>query len=126
MGTERMDAVGSWRNFGLPANSRVLRGRVWPAPPEAQRVKEFRVYRYDPESGQGPRLDTYFVDLDACGPMVLDALIAIKDRIDSSLTFRRSCREGVCGSCSMNMDGRNWLACTKPIAEIEGPVRSIP
>jgi succinate dehydrogenase / fumarate reductase, iron-sulfur subunit len=126
MGAERTQAAGWWRNLGLPANSRVRRGKVWPAPRRAKRVKEFRVYRYDPESGQGPRLDTYFVDLDDCGPMVLDALIAIKDRIDSSLTFRRSCREGICGSCSMSMDGRNWLACTRPIAESDGPVRIYP
>jgi len=113
-------------NLGLPPNSRVRPGKTWPKPRGAARLKEFRVYRYDPESGEGPRLDTYFVDLDACGPMVLDALIWIKDRIDSSLTFRRSCREGICGSCSMNIDGRNDLACTKAISGGEEPVRVYP
>ena len=58
--------------------------------------------------------------------MVLDALIKIKNEIDTALTFRRSCREGVCGSCAMNIDGSNWLACTMPIDEIAGPVRIYP
>lgn len=113
-------------NLGLPANSRVRAGRTWPQPPGAARPKEFHVYRYDPDSDEGPRLDTYVVDLDACGPMVLDALIRIKDSIDSSLAFRRSCREGICGSCSMNLDGRNDLACTKAIEDVPGPVRVYP
>ena len=73
----------------------------------------FKVYRCDPDSGENPRVDTYEVDLDNCGPMVLDALIKIKNEIDPTLTFRRSCREGVCGSCAMNIDGTNTLACTK-------------
>jgi succinate dehydrogenase / fumarate reductase iron-sulfur subunit len=114
-------------NLGLPPNSRVRPGRTWPKlGGDTARLKEFRVYRYDPESSEGPRLDTYFVDLDDCGPMVLDALIKIKDTIDSGLTFRRSCREGICGSCSMNLDGRNWLACTKAIEDVQGPVRVYP
>ncbi|HEY0850329.1 MAG TPA: hypothetical protein VGD96_10465, partial [Bradyrhizobium sp.] len=73
------------RNFGVAPGSRIKRGRSWPAPHGATRVKRFDVYRYDPESGQNPRIDTYQVDLDDCGPMVLDALIWIKNRIDSSL-----------------------------------------
>ncbi len=112
--------------FGLPPNSRVRRGNTWPAPPQARRVKEFHIYRYDPEGGAAPRLDSFAVDLDACGPMVLDALIKIKNEIDTTLAFRRSCREGVCGSCAMNIDGSNWLACTRPIADIAGPVRIYP
>lgn len=84
-----------------------------PAPADAKRVKAFEIYRYDPDSGGNPRLDTFHVDLDDCGPMVLDALFWIKNKVDSTLTFRRSCREGVCGSCAMNMDGSNWLACTR-------------
>jgi succinate dehydrogenase / fumarate reductase, iron-sulfur subunit len=112
--------------LGLPANSRVQAGRLWPAPVEARRVKAFHIYRYDPDTGARPRLDRFEVDLDACGPMVLDALIKIKNEIDTSLTFRRSCREGVCGSCAMNIDGSNWLACTKPISEIDGAVRIYP
>ena len=112
--------------LGLPANSRVEAGRTWPAPPEARHTREFHIYRYDPDRPARPRLDRFVVDLDACGPMVLDALIKIKNEIDTALTFRRSCREGVCGSCAMNIDGSNWLACTMPIAEIAGPVRVYP
>ena len=106
----------------LPKNSRVTPGKVWPKPEGATRLREFRVYRYDPEAGANPRLDTYFVDLDDCGPMVLDALIWIKTRIDPTLAFRRSCREGVCGSCAMNIDGGNTLACTRATEDIKGPV----
>jgi succinate dehydrogenase/fumarate reductase iron-sulfur protein len=84
--------------------------------------KNFSVYRWNPDDGQNPRLDTFRVDLDACGPMVLDALIKIKSEIDPTLTFRRSCREGICGSCAMNIDGTDWLACTKAIGEIKGDV----
>ncbi len=112
--------------FTLPKNSRITEGRTWPRPEGAGRLKEFRIYRYDPDSGENPRIDTYFIDLDDCGPMVLNALIKIKDEIDSTLTFRRSCREGICGSCAMNIDGENTLACLKPIDEIDGPVKIHP
>ena len=112
--------------FNLPANSRIKEGKSHPMPAGAKRVKRFRIYRWDPESGENPRLDTFHVDLDACGPMVLDALIKIKNEIDSTLTFRRSCREGVCGSCAFNIDGTNTLACTKPIDEIKGDVKIYP
>ena len=101
------------RNFKVTPESRIEKGRTWPAPADAKRVKAFEIYRYDPDSGGNPRLDTFEVDVDDCGPMVLDALIWIKNKIDSTLTFRRSCREGVCGSCAMNIDGTNWLACTR-------------
>jgi succinate dehydrogenase / fumarate reductase iron-sulfur subunit len=103
----------------LPKNSKVKKGKSHPAPAGAKRTKAFKVYRYDPESGENPRWDTYQVDLDACGPMVLDALLWIKNEVDSTLTLRRSCREGVCGSCAMNIGGRNTLACTKGIADVE-------
>src|SRR5262249_17761584 len=83
-------------------------------------------YRWNPDDGQNPRLDSYAIDLDACGPMVLDALIKIKNEVDTTLTFRRSCREGICGSCAMNIDGTKTLACTKPIDEIEGDARITP
>jgi succinate dehydrogenase / fumarate reductase, iron-sulfur subunit len=112
--------------FTLPKNSKVRPGTAHPAPAGAKRVKTFRVYRYDPETGENPRLDSYEVDLDSCGPMVLDAVIKIKNEIDSTLTFRRSCREGVCGSCAMNIDGTNTLACTKFIDEVKGPVKIYP
>ncbi len=105
------------RNLGVPAPSRIVRGRSWPAPAGAKRVKTFEIYRYDPDSGGPPRLDSFEVDLEQCGPMVLDVLIWIKNKVDSTLTFRRSCREGVCGSCAMNIDGTNWLACTRFVSE---------
>ncbi|MGX9981584.1 succinate dehydrogenase iron-sulfur subunit [Methylobacterium fujisawaense] len=114
------------RNFGLPPGSRIERGRAWPAPAGATRLKEFHVYRYDPDSGRNPRLDTYQVDLDACGPMVLDALLWIKNEVDATLAFRRSCREGICGSCAMNLDGTNWLACTRFISDLGTPARVYP
>jgi succinate dehydrogenase / fumarate reductase iron-sulfur subunit len=104
----------------LPKNSKIGKGRRHPAPAGASRVKTFKVYRYDPEAPGNPTWDTYEVDVDACGPMVLDVLIHIKNAIDPTLTFRRSCREGVCGSCAMNIGGRNTLACTHGWAEVPG------
>jgi succinate dehydrogenase / fumarate reductase iron-sulfur subunit len=101
--------------FTLPKNSKITQGKTWPSKPGAKRETEVRVYRWDPEDGQNPRVDTYYVDRGDCGPMVLDALIWIKNNVDPTLTFRRSCREGVCGSCAMNIDGTNTLACTKAI-----------
>lgn len=112
--------------FKLPANSVIKEGKTWPAPAGASRVKNFRIYRYDPDSGQNPRWDTYPIDLDKCGPMVLDALLKIKNEIDPSLTFRRSCREGICGSCSMNIGGTNTLACIKAIDAFEGDLQISP
>jgi len=110
----------------LPKNSRVTPGKTWPRPAHAIDGREFSVYRWNPDDGKNPRMDTYFVDLDDCGPMVLDALIWIKNVIDPTLTFRRSCREGICGSCSMNIDGTNTLACTKATDDIKGTVRVYP
>src|ERR1700722_17371792 len=104
--------------FTLPANSRVGRGKTWKAPAGAKRVRELRIYRSSPDDGQNPHTDTYEVDLDTCGPMVLDALIKIKNEIDPTLTLRRSCREGICGSCAMNINGLNTLACTKACDEL--------
>lgn len=114
------------KNLGVSPESRIKRGRAWPAPREATRLKQLEVYRYDPDSGENPRIDTYQIDLDDCGPMVLDALIWIKNKIDSTLTFRRSCREGVCGSCAMNIDGTNWLACTRSISDLATPATIYP
>lgn len=76
-----------------------------------ERIKYFKIYRWDPEQEQKPYLSTYPIDMNDCGPMVLDALIKIKNEQDPTLTFRRSCREGICGSCAMNIDGTNTLAC---------------
>lgn len=114
------------RSFGVSPESRIERGRTWPAPAGATRVKVLEIYRYDPDADGPPRLDTFEVDLDDCGPMLLDALIWIKNKIDSTLTFRRSCREGVCGSCAMNIDGTNWLACTRFISDLATPATIYP
>jgi succinate dehydrogenase / fumarate reductase iron-sulfur subunit len=112
--------------FALPKNSKIRTGTTHPAPADVKRPKKFKVYRYDPESGETPRVDTYTIDLESCGPMVLDAVIKIKNEVDSTLTFRRSCREGVCGSCAMNIDGTNTLACTKYLSEVKGDVKVYP
>ena len=112
--------------FLLPKNSRVRKGKSHPAAAGAKDPRRFKVYRWNPDDGRNPRLDTYELDLDDCGPMVLDALIKIKDEVDSTLTFRRSCREGVCGSCAMNIDGTNTLACTKFLSEVKGDVKVYP
>ncbi len=114
------------RSSRLPDDSRIRKGKQWPQSQNATRVKEFHIYRYDPDSGESPRMDAYCINLDRCGPMVLDALIMIKNEIDSTLTFRRSCREGVCGSCAMNIDGTNWIACTRFIKDIPGAVEIYP
>ncbi len=112
--------------FRLPKNSRISKGRHFPAAQGASRVKTFRVYRFDPDSGENPRVDSYDIDLDQCGPMVLDAVVKIKNELDPTLTFRRSCREGICGSCAFNIDGTNTLACTKAIDDIKGDVKIYP
>jgi len=109
----------------LPRNSQVRKGKHHPAPAGAKNVRRFKIYRYDPESGDNPSWDTFDLDLDSCGPMVLDAIIAIKNDMDSTLAFRRSCREGVCGSCAMNVGGRNTLACTKKMSELPGGTISV-
>ena len=110
----------------LPANSRIRKGRTWPAPEGAKKSKTFRIYRWDPDSEETPRIDAYTIDIEDCGPMVLDAVIKIKNEVDSTLTFRRSCREGVCGSCAMNIDGSNTLACTKYVDDVKGDIRIYP
>jgi len=112
--------------FTLPKNSKVTQGKAWPAPLGARELREYQIYRWNPDDGRNPRLDTYQVDLHDCGPMVLDGLIWIKNKIDPTLTFRRSCREGVCGSCAMNIDGTNTLACTKDMRDIKGAVKIYP
>ena len=112
--------------FSLPANSKVKIGNRYEAEAGARRIKAFKVYRYDPDTGQNPRVDTYEIDLDECGPMVLDALIKIKNEVDTTVTFRRSCREGICGSCAMNIDGTNTLACLKSIEDVKGDVKIYP
>ena len=112
--------------LSLPKNSVVGNGRKHQAEGSGPNVKSFKIYRWDPDNDDNPTIDTYEVDLDNCGRMVLDALIKIKNEIDSTLTFRRSCREGICGSCAMNIDGTNTLACIKPIEEIKSTVNIYP
>lgn len=112
--------------FQLPKNSQVQPGKKVNAAAGAARTKTFKVYRWDPDTGANPRTDEFTIDLDKCGPMVLDAIIHIKNEIDGSLTFRRSCREGICGSCAMNIDGTNTLACLKPIEDVQGDVKISP
>lgn len=78
----------------------------------APRNKSFQIYRWNPDTpGEKPHMQSYTLDLSKTGPMVLDALIRIKNEMDPTLTFRRSCREGICGSCAMNINGQNTLAC---------------
>ena len=110
----------------LPRNSRIKTGKIWNRPESKGKWKEFRVYRWNPENDENPRIDCYGINLAECGPMVLDGLIKIKNEIDSTLTFRRSCREGICGSCAMNIDGTNTLACTQAIGNIRGDVKIYP
>lgn len=113
--------------FTLPANSVVRKeGRRYPASAETGNARTFQVYRYEPDEGGNPRLDSYEVDLEQCGPMILDVLIKIKNEIDPTLSFRRSCREGICGSCSMNINGQNTLACTCGVDQFDGEVRIYP
>ena len=110
----------------LPKNSQMRTGKTWPKPETAANLRKFMIYRWSPDDGDNPRVDTYFVDLDDCGPMVLDALIYIKTKIDPTLSFRRSCREGICGSCAMNIGGGNTLACIYGIDEVKGDVKIYP
>ena len=110
----------------LPKNSKINQGKTWPKPEGATRLREYRIYRWSPDDDENPRIDTYFVDMDDCGPMVLDALLWIKNKVDPTLTLRRSCREGICGSCAMNIDGSNTLDCTKGMDDISGAVKVYP
>jgi succinate dehydrogenase / fumarate reductase iron-sulfur subunit len=111
--------------FRLPENSRLEKGSKYRDLTD-QEPRTVHIYRWNPDSGKNPRIDTFEVDMKACGPMVLDILIRIKNVIDSTLTFRRSCREGICGSCSMNIDGVNTLACTTAVEDIKGDIKIFP
>ena len=113
--------------FTLPLNSIVKTGKHFKCESaDKKNIRIFKIYRYDPDDEKNPRVDTYEIDTSDCGPMVLDALLKIKNEIDTTITFRRSCREGICGSCSMNIDGRNTLACTKSIDDIKGDIKIYP
>ena len=113
-------------NIRLPKNSTINEGKHHPVAEPAKNTRVFKIYRWNPDDDKSPRMDSFELDTDNCGLMVLDALIKIKNDIDPSLTFRRSCREGICGSCAMNIDGTNTLACIKPIEEIRATVKIYP
>jgi len=112
----------------LPQNSKVRKGKTWNTPERNGKSKwrKFEIYRWNPETPDNPSIDTYYVNLDDCGPMVLDAMLKIKNEIDPTLAFRRSCREGICGSCAMNINGTNTLACTQAIKDLSGTIRIYP
>ncbi len=112
--------------FTLPKNSRIGKGKTIKADADATNLRWFHVYRWNPDDGENPRMDSFQVDMDQTGPMVLDALIKIKNEMDPTLTFRRSCREGVCGSCAMNIDGLNTLACIIACEDIKGDITIAP
>jgi succinate dehydrogenase / fumarate reductase iron-sulfur subunit len=112
--------------FVLPKDSKIVEGKYFKDKTNGKNLKKVKVYRWDPEKKENPRVDTYEVNMDECGPMVLDVLIKIKNEIDTTLTFRRSCREGVCGSCAMNIDGVNGLACTKSAVDIKDDIKVYP
>lgn len=112
--------------FKLPLNSIIRKNGKVHKTTNAKNVKEFNIYRWNPDDGKNPRIDKFEIDLDDCGPMVLDALLKIKNEVDSTLSLRRSCREGICGSCAMNIDGKNTLACTKAIKDVKKAVNIYP
>ena len=112
--------------IALPANSKINKGVVHAPKGDIKKPRNLKIYRWNPDDEQNPRVDTYTIDEDDCGPMVLDALLKVKNEIDSTLTFRRSCREGICGSCAMNIDGQNTLACTKGVDEVKGDISIYP
>ncbi len=112
--------------FTLPKNSVLTEGKTFNAPAGTKNIRRFEVYRWDPDTGENPRVDNYELDMDSCGPMVLDAILKIKNEIDSTLTFRRSCREGVCGSCAMTVNGKNTLACIKAIDSYPDTIKIFP
>jgi succinate dehydrogenase / fumarate reductase iron-sulfur subunit len=85
----------------------------------------FSIYRYNPEADERPRMQHYDIALEPTDRMLLDALVRVKAH-DDTLAFRRSCREGVCGSDAMNINGKNGLACITRVAELREPVEIRP
>jgi succinate dehydrogenase / fumarate reductase iron-sulfur subunit len=112
--------------IALPANSKIKKGITHAAKSDIAKARTLKIYRWNPDDAENPRIDTYTIDEDDCGPMVLDALLKVKNEVDSTLTFRRSCREGICGSCAMNIDGQNTLACTKGMDDVKGDITIYP
>lgn len=85
----------------------------------------FSVYRFNPETDEQPIMQAYELDIDPAGKMLLDAILLLKTK-DESLSVRSSCREGVCGSDAMNINGRNGLACITPLAGLKQPIELRP
>jgi len=112
--------------FSLPQNSKIVVGKHYKDITNSLNLKKINIYRWDPSDGNNPRIDTFEVDMENCGPKVLDILFKIKNEIDPSLTFRRSCAHGVCGSCAMNVDGVNTLSCIKSHTDIKGDLNIYP
>ena len=112
--------------FNLPQNSKILKGQYFKDKTGSSNLKMVHIYRWDPVKNENPREDTFEVNMDTCGNKVLDILHKIKNEMDSSLTFRRSCAHGVCGSCAMNIDGVNTLACIKSHTDINGDLNVYP
>ena len=113
----RVSSTPSSRFVPLRALASEAQGQqVEPKARPSTDLKTVSIYRWNPDKSSKPKLQEFQIDLKECGPMVLDALIKIKNEIDPSLTFRRSCREGIYGSCAMNIDGGNGLACLTKIS----------
>ena len=112
--------------FNLPQSSKILNGKYYEDKTNSSDLKKVNIYRWSPSDDHNPRIDTFEVDMENCGPKVLDILFKIKNEIDSSLTFRRSCAHGVCGSCAMNVDGINTLSCIKSHNDIKGELNVYP
>ena len=112
--------------FSLPQSSKIEVGKFYKDKTNSKNLKKVNIYRWDPSNGENPRVDTFEIDMDSCGPKVLDILFKIKNEIDSSLTFRRSCAHGVCGSCAMNINGVNTLSCIKSHTDIKGEINIYP
>ena len=112
--------------INLPKNSEVTKGKYYQDKTGSKNIRKVNVYRWDPSTEENPRIDTYEVDMDNCPSKVLDILNKIKNEIDSTLAYRRSCAHGVCGSCAMNMGGKNGLACIKSHTDINGDLNVYP
>ena len=112
--------------FSLPQNSKIIKGKFFKDQTGSKNIKKVNIYRWSPSNYENPRVDTFEVDLNECGPKVLDILFKIKNEIDPTLTFRRSCAHGVCGSCAMNVDGVNTLSCIKSHSDIKGELNIYP
>ena len=112
--------------FNLPENSKVIKGNYFKDITGSKNIKKIHIYRWNPDNNENPKIDTFEVDLIKCGNKVLDILNKIKNEIDPTLTYRRSCAHGVCGSCAMNVDGVNTLSCMKSHKDINGDISIYP